>query len=70
MWTLKYGTTEFIYGIETHRKQTNIVTKGERRRDKLGVWDQQIQTTMYKIGNQQGPTVWHGELYSISCNKP
>ena len=26
-------------------------------RDKLGVWDQQIQTTIYKIDKQQGPTV-------------
>ena len=35
-----------------------MVTKGERRgRDKLGVWDQNIYTTIYKIGNQQGPTV-------------
>ena len=31
-----------------HRKQT-MVTKGERGvgRDKLGVWDQQIQTTIH-----------------------
>ena len=29
---------------------------------------QQIHTTVYKIGKQQGPTVEHRELYSISCN--
>ena len=23
---------------------------------------------MYKIDKQQGPTVWHRELYSISCD--
>ena len=35
-----------------HRKQT-MVTKGERRgRDKLGVWEQQIHTTIYKINNK------------------
>ena len=40
-----------------HRKQT-YGTKGEkRRRDKLGVWNEHIQTTVYKIDNQQGPTV-------------
>ena len=35
-----------------------MVTKGESgwERDKLGVWDYQIQTTMYKI-DKQGPTV-------------
>ena len=30
-----------------------MVTKGERRgRDKLGVWDQQIHMTIYKINNK------------------
>ena len=48
-----------------------MVTKGEREwgRDKLGVWDQHIQTTIYKIDKQQGPTAQCKELYSISCNK-
>ena len=27
-----------------------------------------IHTTVYKIGNQRGPTVEHRELYSILCN--
>ena len=49
-----------------HRKQTYGY---KRERDKLGVWDQQIQTTIYKIDKQQGPAVQHRELYSISCNK-
>ena len=53
-----------------HRKQTYGYQKGKGRgRDKLGVWDQQIQTIIYKIDRQQGPTVQHRELYSISCNK-
>ena len=29
-----------------------------------------MQTIMYKIGKQQGPTIMHMELYLISCNKP
>ena len=31
-----------------------MVTKGERgwRRDKLGVWDECMQTTLYKINNE------------------
>ena len=27
-------------------------------KDKLGVWDKHIQTVIYKINNQQGPTCW------------
>ena len=38
---------------------------GKSGRDKLGEWDEHIQTTTYKINNQQGPTIQHGELYSI-----
>ena len=52
---------------QTHRckKKTPMVTKGERGggRDKLGVWDQQIQIIIYKVDKQQGPTVQHRELY-------
>ena len=53
-----------------------MVTKGEQGqgKDKLRVWDQQIQTTTYKIdptiGPKQDPTVQHRELYSASYNKP
>ena len=46
-----------------------MVTKGEMGgRDKLGVWDQQIQSTIYKIDKQQGFTIQHREVYSIFCN--
>ena len=45
-------------------------TKGERSwgRDKLGVWDQQIQSTICKIDKKQGPSVQHREPYSILIN--
>ena len=33
------------------------VESGMEGGDKLGVWDQQIQTTIYKIDKQQGLTV-------------
>ena len=47
-----------------------MVTKGKgEKRNKLGVWNQQIQTTVYKIDKQQGPTVQRKELCSLSCNK-
>ena len=47
---------------QTHRKRRQTYGYQEERglgRDKLGVWDQQIQTTIYKIEKQQGPTVKH-----------
>ena len=35
-----------------------MVTKGiSGEGDKLGVWDEQIHTTIYEIDKQQGPTV-------------
>ena len=40
----------------------------------FGLTDIQVQflkiEPIYKIGKQQGPTVQHRELYSVSCNKP
>ena len=44
-----------------------MVAKGESGgvRDKLGVWDQQIQTTTYKIDKQLGPTAQLKELFNI-----
>ena len=55
-----------------HRKQTYGYQRGKGRRgeeDKLGGWDYQIQTTIYKIDKLQGPTIKHRELCSISYNK-
>ena len=77
MWNLKYDANELIYEIETD-SQTQKTDwwlpkgKGEKGkgkgwgRDKLGVWDYQIQITTYKIDKQEVPTVQHRELYTIS----
>ena len=48
---LKKDTNEFIYKTERLTDIENaMVTKGESgRRDKLGVWDQHICTTIYKL---------------------
>ena len=41
-----------------------MVIKGESGgRDKLGVWVQQIHTTIYKVGKQEGPTVGNAKEY-------
>ena len=37
-------------------------------RDKLGVCDWHIHTSIFKIDNQQRPTVQHRERCSIFCN--
>ena len=69
-WNLKYNTNELIYKTETdsQAQKTNLWLPKEKGRDKLGVWDEQIQTTIYKTDKQQGLAVQHRELYSISCN--
>ena len=50
-----------------------MVIEGEREweRDKLGVWVQQKQTTIYKTDKKHGPAVEHRELLiqSVSCYK-
>ena len=54
-----------------HREQTcGCQGGGEWGRDGLGVRDQQMQTIIHRMDKQQGPTVQHRKLYSISCDKP
>ena len=58
---------------QTHRhKEQTCGCQGGREweRDGLGVWDWQMQTVIQRMDKQQGPTVQHRELYSISCDKP
>ena len=35
----------------------------------LGFCDGHVHTAIFKIGNQQGPTLQHMELYSTLCGK-
>ena len=51
----KNDTSELIYKVEleSQTQKTNLwLPKAGEERDKLGVWDQNILTTIYKIGNQ------------------
>ena len=61
---------EPLHKMETDSKtqKTNMVINGERgwQRDELGVWDQQIQTTLCKIYKQQGPTIQHANNIQYS----
>ena len=52
-----------------HREQTGARQgAGGLERAELGVWDQQEQTGIYRMGKQHSPTVQHWEIYSISCD--
>ena len=56
--------------IDSQAQKTNLWSPNRKwERDQLGIWDEQIHTTVYKIDKQQGPTVQHRESYLISCNK-
>ena len=75
MWNLKNDTKMnlFIKQKQTHRLLENnlTVTKGERGggSDKLEEFGINRYTLLYiKIDKQQGPTIKHREIYSISCN--
>ena len=61
MWNLKNYTNESMYKTETdsQTQKTNLwLPKGNGgRRNKLRVWDYQLQTTIHKIDKQQGFTV-------------
>ena len=75
MSNLKYDTNEHIYETDTdsQTQRTDLwLPRGEVRwgRERLGVWDQQMQISIHRMDKQQGPTVQHRELYAISCDKP
>ena len=61
MWNLKYHTNEHIHETKTdhrHREGTCGFQGGEGQGGKE--WEfgiSQMQTSMYKMGNQQGPVV-------------
>ena len=33
----------------------------------VGVWDGHVHAVIFKMSDQQGPTVWHRELCSTLC---
>ena len=61
MISLICDTNELIYEIETESQTQRIDLQFPRGkgwgRDGLGVWNQQIQTIIYRMDKQQGPTV-------------
>ena len=45
------------------------VTKRQGWGDELGVWGEQVHPTVYRIDRQQGLTIYHREVYSVSFDK-
>ena len=58
-----------ILNVTVLENKHGYQTEKGLEKDKLGVWNQQIQTTVYKIDKQQSPTVQHRELCLISYSK-
>ena len=48
---------------QTRRTDCGYQREKGWRRDGLGVWDEPMQTSIYSMYKQQGPTVEHRELY-------
>ena len=76
MWNLKYDINGLIYKTETGLRLPNRhwwLWWWINQVDKVGVWDQPIQTTIYKIDKQQCSTVYTIGNYIqypiINCNE-
>ena len=72
MWNLKRNDThELIYKTErdSQTQKMNLWLPGGRPggRESQGVWDGYVHSAIYKMDNQQGPTVQHRELYLMLC---
>ena len=68
-WSLKFDTREPIYVTETETDVWLLRGRGAAE-GWNGVFDEQMQTGIYRLDKQESPAVDHREIYSISCNKP
>lgn len=56
------------FGTYLYQKISGCLSEIPVENYKLEVWDWHTHTTIYKLDNQQGPTVQHRGLFSIFCN--
>ena len=63
------ATNELIYKTEKDSDSENEfkVAKEEGLGEQIGSWDAHAHTAIFKMDNQQGPTVQHRELCSMLC---
>ena len=71
IWNLNYNTNQHIYETRTDSQiyRTDLRLPRGWGREGLGVWDQQMQSIIYRMNMQKGLTVQHTEPLSISCDK-
>ena len=66
MWMLKRNdTNELNYKIERDSQKKNLWLLGEGI--VRVVWEDYVHIVIFKMDNQQGPTIQHMELYSMLC---
>ena len=46
-----------------------VIAKVKAGREELEIWDEQMQTIVYRMDKQQSPIVQPRKLYSTSCDK-
>ena len=69
IWKLKKNdTNEIIFKTVTDSQEKKIMVTRVGGRRIIGVWDWYWCTTIFKIDNQQGPTVQHREFCSAYYN--
>ena len=77
LWNLNYDSNELIYQAETDSQiqRTDLWLPRERKLgegwiESLKLADGMRRTGIYRMDKQEGPTVWHKELQSVSYDKP
>ena len=50
---------------DSQTQKRNLLLPGGR--DSQGVWEGLVHNTIFKMDNQQGPTLQHAELFSMLC---
>ena len=66
MWSLQRNDTdELTYKTERDSQTLKTNLQLMEGRGSWGVWDRQVHTAIFKMGNQQGPPVEHRELCSV-----
>ena len=69
MQKIRNDTNELTYKTETdsQTQRKNLWLSGGRMRGRniQGVWDGHVQSAIFKMDNQQEPTVQHRELCSM-----
>ena len=73
-YTLNLKMTHIYLSMKQKHSQTErtdlwLPNRVAGQMDGLRVWNQQMQTIIFRKDKQQGPTVQHRELYSVSRNK-